>query len=137
MAGRLLKSAVDPKTGKLDANRLRSVKASINKVRSQRKQQKRDRSLESDGDDVIDEIKTKVKDWIESLLEDLLTDLFGALGVTSSAFNELTSSIYDNIFDSSSSALIILIGLVGVLDPWSTGSALQTTMSAIVDVSAH
>jgi hypothetical protein len=26
------------------------------------------------------------------------------------------------------------IGLVSVLDPWSTGSALQTTMSAIVDV---
>jgi hypothetical protein len=34
IAGRLLKSAVDPKTGKLDAYRLRSVKASLNEVRS-------------------------------------------------------------------------------------------------------
>jgi hypothetical protein len=134
MAGRLLKSAVDPKTGKLNANRLRSIKAFLNEVRSQRKQQKRDLSLESDCDDVLDEIKTKVKGWIESLLKDILTDLVVTLGTTSSAFNDLTSSIYDNSFDSSSSALIMPIGLVNVLDPWSTGSALQTTMSAIVDV---
>jgi hypothetical protein len=65
-------------------------------LHSQRKQQKRDLSLESDWDDVLDESKTKVKGWIESLLEDILT---GTLGITSSAFNDLTSSIYGNSFD--------------------------------------
>jgi hypothetical protein len=45
-----------------------------------------------------------------------------------------SGSIYGNSFDSSSSALIMPIGLVSVLDPWSAGGALQTTISAIVDV---
>jgi hypothetical protein len=101
--------------------------ASLNEVRSQRKQQKRGLSLENDCDVVLDEIKTKGKGLIESILKDIITDL---VGTTSSAFNDLTSSIYGNSFDSSSSALTMPIGLVSVLDPWSMGSALQTTTSA-------
>jgi hypothetical protein len=82
---------------------LRLVKASLNEVRSQRKQQKRDLSFENDCDEVIDEIKTKVKGWIEFLLlENIITGLVGTLGTTSSAFNDLTSSIYGSSFNSSS-----------------------------------
>jgi hypothetical protein len=123
-----------PSTPKQESSMLTDCAVSrlLNEIRIQRKQQKRDLSLESYCDEVLDEIKTKVKGWIESLLEDILTDLVGTLGTTTSAFNDLTSSIYGNRFDFSSSAIIMPRSVCWILGP--TGSALQTAMSAVVDV---
>jgi hypothetical protein len=138
LAGRILKTAINPKTRQLEVERLHGIKASLKSIRSNRMSTRGLSDLEGGCDDLVASVKTTIKGFIADLLDLIITNLAAGVDKDSNGDDNAYSKVlkgdkYDT--DGVASALTMPLGMVQVLDPWDEDGLLHTVLGFVKDVS--
>jgi hypothetical protein len=134
LAGRILKTAVNPKTRQLDVEKLHGIQTSLRSLREDHKTRARKLGLQSSCEDALKAVVTVVKDFIKDTLDMVITALAEGLE-GANAFSSVlgNDSGYDT--DDVAKALQMPLGMVQVMDPWRQDGFLAEVMGGVIKVS--